>query len=256
MHKGIIFDIKEFSINDGPGVRTTVFMKGCPLSCMWCHNPEGISPSPQKNFQTKKMVGREWTVEELVAHLQKYDDFFKEYGGGITFSGGEPTMQADFILECLKEMAGTHTLLDTSGFCAEDIFANLAEKFDAFYFDLKLADEEMHKKYTGVSNVKILNNLRYLVESQKQITIRIPMIPHITDTSENLNGLCKIITQICPQTAVVIHLLPYNTVAGGKYPVYGMVYPLREGYRSNNIVSIKNFQEVMEENGYKVINYV
>ena len=256
MHKGIIFDIKEFSINDGPGIRTTVFMKGCPLKCMWCHNPEGISSKPQKNYQTNLFVGKSWTSEELVSHLKKYNDFFKEFGGGITFSGGEPTLQADFIFECLDQMPDIHILLDTSGYCDENVFSRLAEKIDAFYFDLKLADEENHIKYTGVSNRIILNNLQYLMKVRKQTTIRMPMIPHITDTDNNLHGLAQLIEQICPQNAIEIHLLPYNTVAGGKYPVYHMTYPLHDGYRNNNLASIYKFQDAMKSKGYRVTNYV
>lgn len=256
MLKGIIFDIKEFSINDGPGVRTTIFMKGCPLKCVWCHNPEGISPNPQKNLQTQRVVGKEWTVDELVSYLSRYNDFFNTFGGGITFSGGEPTRQADFILECLKSMPNVCSLLDTSGYCEEKKFAELAEQVDLFYFDLKLADETEHIKYTGVSNKRIINNLRYLMKLKKNTTIRIPMIPHITDTEGNLAGLREIIYSECEPLDIEVHLLPYNTVAGGKYPVYGMVYPLQNSYSSNNIAAITNFQEALEKQGYKVINYV
>lgn len=256
MLKGTIFDIKEFSINDGPGVRTTVFMKGCPLSCKWCHNPEGMSPIPQYNIQTKRKVGKEWTSDELTAYLKKYNDFFRMYGGGITFSGGEPTMQAKFILECLQKMPDIHIVLDTLGYCDEPLFAELSEQIDLFYFDLKLADENLHLQYTGVSNKKILNNLKWLMESQKKTTIRIPMIPHITDTEDNLHGLYNIIINECSKADLEIHLLPYNTVAGGKYPIYQMKYPLSNSYCKNNTASILNFQKSLEQNGFQIINYI
>lgn len=256
MLKGTIFDIKEFSINDGPGVRITVFMKGCPLRCMWCHNPEGISHLPQKNLQTQRIVGKEWTVEELVSYLGRYGAFFKEYGGGITFSGGEPTMQSEFILECLKNMPEIHTVLDTSGYCKEETFAELSEQFDLFYFDLKLADEAEHIRYTGVSNKTIIHNLEFLMDRKKSVTIRMPMIPHITDTEHNLKALSEIIFAKCSPVNIDIHLLPYNTVAGGKYPVYGMEYPLQNGYCTNNNDAILEFQHLMQKKGYKVMNYV
>lgn len=211
---------------------------------------------PQRNFQTQQMVGKEWTSDELVNYLKKFNDFFQIYGGGITFSGGEPTMQAEFILECLQKMPGVHTVLDTSGYCEESLFAKLSKQIDVFYFDLKLADEEKHLQYTGVSNKRILNNLKWLMNARKKVTIRIPMIPHITDTEDNLHGLFDIIVNECPNVNLEIHLLPYNTVAGGKYPIYQMKYPLSNSYCKNNTASILNFQKTLEENGYQVTNYV
>lgn len=255
MDKGIIFDIKEFSINDGPGVRITVFFKGCPLRCKWCHNPEGINIEPQYNNQTKKLVGVEWEVTQLVEHLLSYSDFFSNFSGGITFSGGEPTMQADFLISCAKQLNGIHKLLDTSGYCNEEKFAEIAQYFDMFYFDLKLANEKEHEIYTGVSNRKIVNNLKYLIREKKNIVIRMPMIPNITDTKTNLSAAANLLIRECCSKPV-IHLLPYNSLAGGKYPVYGMQYPLVKGYRKNNIKNIVEFSNIMKQHGFAVINYV
>lgn len=255
MVRGTIFDIKEFSINDGPGVRITVFMKGCPLRCMWCHNPEGISLLPQYNYQTGQRVGKEWTVNELVDYLLGYESFFQEFGGGVTFSGGEPTMQAGFLIACARKMPHIHKLLDTSGYCDVNEFSSLAGFFDAFYFDLKLAKEEAHLKYTGRSNSCIIQNLKNLIKMKKEVTIRIPLIPYITDTNENLEEIFGLITTICPLNTT-IHLLPYNGLAGGKYPVYGMKYPLVSGYKKNLVENINKFACDMQRRGYEIENYV
>lgn len=123
MTTGLIFDIKEFAINDGPGIRLTVFMKGCPLRCAWCHNPEGISPQPQHNRKTGCMVGKEYTVEELTRRICKFRDVFDLSGGGVTFSGGEPTRQSEFVEACALRLNGIHKTLDTSGFVRPQLFA-------------------------------------------------------------------------------------------------------------------------------------
>ncbi len=254
MDKGIIFDLKEFSIHDGPGMRVTVFMKGCPLRCKWCHNPEGISPLPQYNNQTKRQVGREWTLDELVRRVNSYRIYFKEEGG-ITFSGGEPCMQSEFLLEFVKRCPDIHTLLDTSGYCEPEKFAMLAEWFNIIYFDLKLIDDSAHRKYTGVSNKTILKNLNYLMKTQKRTILRMPMIPGITDTCQNLNEARELIIREC-RSDTEIHLLPYNKLAGGKYPVYGMEYALKDWYTQNNTDNIESFIRELSGRGYQIKNYV
>ena len=256
MLRGKIFDIKEFSINDGPGVRVTVFMKGCPLRCLWCHNPEGISKEPVFNNHTKQYVGKEWTVDEMVNRLRSYEQFFREFDGGVTFSGGEPSAQAEFLYECAVRMPYIHKVLDTSGYCDTNWFLKLSEVFELFYFDLKLVEEEEHVNYTGVSNRKILGNLELLMEKKKRTVIRMPMIPDITDTKSNLEQAVDLIRCLCPKEQIEIHLLPYNEFAGGKYPVYGMIYPLKETYRRNNRKAVKDFEKKMRTIDYTVRNYV
>lgn len=256
MNKGIIFDIKEFSVNDGPGGRVTVFFKGCPLRCMWCHNPEGLSVKKQYNSQTKKLVGVQWSVEELVLYMDKYKKYFEAMNGGITFSGGEPTYQYEFLKECAKQLQDYHLLLDTSGYCEVEKFENLAKLFDMFYFDLKIANREEHIKYTGVSNDRIIENLEILNKMRKQVVIRIPMIPQITDTEENLIGIGRLIMKCCQIENTKIHLLPYNKLAGGKYPIYNMVYPLLNSFTENNKKSIRSFYNNMEEKGFKISSYI
>lgn len=254
MSKGIIFDIKEFSIHDGPGPRITVFMKGCPLRCLWCHNPEGISSLPQPNMQNGQVVGEEWSAAELVERIMRYKDYFDAFGGGVTFSGGEPTLQAAFLIACAEKLNGIHKLLDTSGYCARKIFAEVARRFDAFYYDIKFADTALHQQYTGVTNEDIIANLRFLMDIRADVTLRMPMIPGITDTESALSSAAELIGNLCP-SGTPIHLLPYNALAEGKYSVYGMEYPLHSGYRQNHISKINDFQAEMSMRGYRVTNY-
>jgi len=251
---GVVFDIREFTVHDGPGVRVTVFMKGCPLRCEWCHNPEGISFLPQKNLITEKIVGTEYTVEELVFILNKYRSFFSNSEGGVTFSGGEATAQGEFLYECCKSLKGVHRCLDTSGFCDIDLFKKILSEIDLVYFDLKLADSVLHKKYTGKSNDLILENLRTVCKLKKNYNIRIPLIPGITDTEENFKGVRNILLGLDfrPQS---IDLLPYNSLAGAKYEQYGMKYPLKNGFTKNNMEHIKNFMNYMKYEDFRVDLY-
>lgn len=221
---GIIFDIKEFSLHDGPGPRTTVFLKGCPLRCKWCHNPEGLESKPQlmirHNLCTNcglckipcqhsdcekfsrclhscpngliSVSGREFTSDELVDVLLKNIDFYKMNGGGITFSGGEPLMQSDFLLEVLSRLP-CHIAIQTSGYASKEVFCKVVDAVDFVMMDIKLADRELHKKYTGVYNDLILENFEYLRNCGKDYVIRTPLIPGICDTPENLKQIKEII---------------------------------------------------------------
>lgn len=250
---GIIFDIKEFAINDGPGIRLTVFMKGCPLRCEWCHNPEGLVVSPQMNFKTKKMVGEEWSVDKLVKKIRKFKDAFDFNGGGVTFSGGEPSLQADFVFNVAYLLPDIHKNLDTSGYCDTETFKKLISVFDLVYFDLKLIDNQEHKKYTEVSNEQILENLKVLDESMKPYHIRIPLIPNITDLESNLNAIKDIILSL-KNKPLRVDTLPYNICAGGKYPNYQMEYPLKSlENQNNNIEAINKFKKELKQNNINII---
>lgn len=253
--KGTVFSIEEFSVYDGPGIRTTVFLKGCPLRCGWCHNPEGqentceIVRSPngcimcgkcEKYAQvlggrikyTKasidncpvnllRVCGEEYESDALCKKLIKNERILKN-GGGITFSGGEPFAQSSFLFECLSHLKGKlHTAIQTSGYCTQNIFEQALVLSDYFLFDLKLFDEQAHIKYTGVSNSDILKNFSLLAESSKSFTVRIPLIPTITDTEENILGIAKLLHSHKVQYA---ELLPYNKMAGGKYAMLGRKY--------------------------------
>lgn len=253
MKQGLIFDIKEFAINDGPGIRLTVFMKGCPLRCKWCHNPEGISFSPQYNSKTKKTVGKELTVDKLVQKIRTFKDVYDLSGGGVTFSGGEPTWQPDFLCQVACLLPDIHKTLDTCGYCDSETFKKLINLFDLIYFDLKLINNEEHKKYTEVSNEQILENLKILSETQIPYHIRIPLIPTVTDTQDNLNAIRDIILSLHnkPQR---VDPLPYNICAGGKYPNYFMEYPLKELEKSsNNISNIEKFKNELRKNNINTI---
>lgn len=252
MNKGTIFDIKEFAINDGPGIRVTVFMKGCPLRCLWCHNPEGISPSPQLNRKTNKLTGKEVTVTGLVNKLNKYKDVFELSSGGVTFSGGEPTLQSDFIYDTALRLSNVHKTLDTSGYCDSEVFKNLLSVFNLVYFDLKLIDEKKHHLFTGVSNSLILNNLRLLDESCVPYHIRIPLIPEITDTKENLNDILNLILSL-KNKPLRVDPLPYNILAGGKYENYGLEYKLKNSCNQNNLENIDHFKSELLKYGINIM---
>lgn len=252
MNKGIIFDIKEFAINDGPGIRLTVFMKGCPLRCKWCHNPEGLSCDKQKNLKTNKIVGQEWTAKDLANKIIKFKDVFELSGGGVTFSGGEPTLQADFIKDVCLLIPDIHKNLDTSGYCDSEVFKKLIRIFNLIYFDLKLIDDKLHKEYTNVSNKTILDNLKLLDESGIPYHIRIPLIPEITDTTNNLNEIQNIILGL-ENKPLRVDPLPYNILAGGKYEAYDMEFKLKDLKKGNNIQNIERFKQNLILHNIKVI---
>lgn len=250
---GIIFDIKEMAVHDGPGLRTTVFFKGCPLHCRWCHNPEGISKNPQLMFKKARckncglckikcshpecepfgrclhacpdnllsVAGRKTDAKELAAELKKSAEPLEDDFGGFTFSGGEPLFQPDFLLELIDNLEGYHLCIETSGFADSEIFKKVIEKLDFIIMDLKLADNEAHKKYTGAGNNIILKNFEILQKSGKPHLIRTPLIPGITDTPENLAKLKAIIGSDKWEQ------LPYNTMTGAKYQMLGIDYELK-----------------------------
>lgn len=236
---GIIFDIKRFAVHDGPGIRTTVFMKGCPLSCRWCHNPESRSADictvpktvrlGDKTFAEDEIVGREMTVEEVMKELRKEQIFMEESGGGVTFSGGEPLQQANFLLEMLTACKSEkmHTTVDTTGFSNWKTLDKVAQLTDLFLYDLKLIDDNLHKSYAGVSNTLILENLEQLLAREKNIRIRIPMIPGITFTKENIQQMLDYLSGLkFPIEGV--DLLPYHNTASHKYERFGIENKLGE----------------------------
>ncbi len=230
---GIIFDIKRFAVHDGPGIRTTVFLKGCPLSCSWCHNPESMSsiictvPKTvrigDKTFTEDETVGRKMTVEDVMKELRKEQIFMEESGGGVTFSGGEPLFQHRFLSEMLAACHAErmHTAVDTCGFANWEALEKVAGDTDLFLYDLKLLDDDMHKAYTGVSNKLILENLPRLLAMGKKVRIRIPMIPGITFTEENINQTFAYLSNLkFPVEGV--DLLPYHNTAAHKYERFGI----------------------------------
>jgi pyruvate formate lyase activating enzyme len=232
MPSGTVFDIKKFAIHDGPGIRTTVFLKGCPLDCWWCHNPEGRRSDPELMPGAGKddgpvAVGTVMTVAQVMAEIEKDGLFYDESGGGVTFSGGEPLLQPDFIaalVSCCRGQ-GIHTALDTTGYAAPEIVSQMAPLVDLFLYDLKIMDENRHQTYTGVSNADILKNLRYLANTGRKVTIRFPMIPGINDTPENLNQMMAFLNDL---NLKQIDLLPYHRLHQTKYHRLGFTDRLKD----------------------------
>jgi len=227
--KGLVFSIKRYSVHDGPGIRVTVFMKGCPLSCWWCHNPEGISPEPEevveikrigaKKFSVKKVAGEYYEPDDIVRLLERDRIFIERSGGGVTFSGGEPMMQPDFLIETLKKCSreGFHTAIDTSGFFPSELIGKVLPYTSIFLFDLKHMDPGKHEKFTGVTNALILENLRLLLNSDAEILLRIPVIPGINDDEQHLSELRNYIDKFNTGRIKMINLLPYHKTGASKY---------------------------------------
>ncbi len=198
--KGIVFDIQRFALHDGPGIRTTIFLKGCFLRCEWCHNPESFILQPQiqniiiKGEKIRKIVGEERELEELITEVIKDRDYFEESGGGVTISGGEPMFQFEFtkaLLQALKK-ENIHTCLDTSGFAKWELFEEIIPFVDLFHYDYKIENSEKHKKYTGQSNEIIIENLHKLCKREHNLILRCPIIPGVNDNEEHSLAIAKI----------------------------------------------------------------
>lgn len=245
---GTVFSIEEFSVFDGPGIRTSVFLKGCPLRCTWCHNPEGqrreseIVRSPNgciecgtclrlsqeqdgRRVLSEESIkkcpmhlirksGEEYEVEQLTRKLLKNRPILQN-GGGVTFSGGEPLLQHEFVLACIARLKGElHTALQTCGFTSPEIFSRALSLADFFLYDLKLIDDGLHRRFTGVTNRPILQNYRALAASGVDFVTRVPLIPGVVDTEENLSAIAGLMRECGVD---YVELLPYNKMAGGKY---------------------------------------
>jgi pyruvate formate lyase activating enzyme len=236
MLSGVIFDIREFTVHDGPGLRTTIFLKGCPLRCAWCHNPEGMSPEPEmmRSPAGERLVGQRYTSKVLAEILNRQAEILRNGEGGVTFSGGEALMQAEFVAETIDQLAGIHVLLDTSGFASESAFRLVVPRCDMVYYDLKLVDAEQHRKYTGADNGLILRNLKILSELDVPFVIRVPLVPGVTDTDENLSAIATVSQNL--RGLRQVDLLPYNKAAGGKYASVGKTFsPPYDENRALNI---------------------
>ena len=287
MKKGIIFDIKRYAIHDGPGIRTTVFFKGCPMRCLWCHNPEGLVPEPELAFiktrclqdcnecvescargalsrqdqdismdrekcdlcgdcvqvcptEALEIVGRWMSVEEVMREIEKDMIFYDDSKGGVTFSGGEPLLQPEFLNALLEECKkkGIHTSLDTSGYATLENLVRIKDKVDLFLYDIKMIDDEKHKKTTGVSNKSILDNLRKLSEKGNKIAVRIPVIPEINNADEDISKIAEFITTL--EKIKEICLLSYHNIGRHKYE------------KLNRPFMMKKTEPLSEENKEKI----
>ncbi len=227
MSAGLIFDLQKFAIHDGPGIRTTVFMKGCPLNCWWCHNPEGLRCEPEKiEIKNRRLreefFGQEVSTVELMTEIKKDIIFYEQSNGGVTFSGGEPMNQIEFLDEMLRlcKKNGISTAVDTSGYVPFDYFEKIYDLVDLFLYDLKIMENNLHQKYTGVSNKLILDNLIKLADRGNKIIIRIPIIPYITDSRENLDDIADFLAPL--ENITDICLLPYNKLGEDKRERFGL----------------------------------
>ena len=249
--KATIFDIERNSYVDGPGIRTTVFFKGCNLRCAWCHNPESQSGIPQMLFYQNKCIGcgkckekcpsalenctlcgkctvycpadardicgKAYGITEVLTEILKDKTLYETSGGGVTFSGGECMLQIDFLEELLKECKsnGINTAVDTAGHVPFESFQRILPYTDVFLYDVKCYGSEKHKRYTGVGNELILENLRKLLTTQKRIWIRIPIIPDVNDTEEEMQSIRQFLDN-CGHPEK-IELLPYHAMGEHKY---------------------------------------
>jgi len=274
--KGTVFDIKEFAVHDGPGIRTTVFMKGCPLRCSWCHNPEGLSPKPQLMVSTaactdcgkcrtvcenvgkctacgrcvpycpgglRRIAGYELTPDELAAKLKKSAVF---EDGGVTFSGGEPMLQWKFVKATCGLIPDIHKAIETSGFCSDAYFAEMMDIMDFIMMDIKHADPGEHKRWTGVDNSAILRHLEMLKAGATPFVIRIPLIPGVNDSSGNIAAVAEMLAGA--RNLVRVELLPYHQTAGAKYSMAGMEYA--PGFDTGR--AVERHGEIFENRGIKV----
>ncbi len=211
-NSGYIGSVKKYAIHDGPGIRTTVFFKGCPLNCWWCHNPECQtlpSDGGELSFQTD--------LEAVMKDVKKDIIFFDQSGGGVTFSGGEPLFQIDFLCALLDacKASGIHTAVDTCGYAKYQCFEKIFGHVDLFLYDLKIINDDEHVKYTGISNKLIHDNLIMLSQNQQNIRIRIPLIPSVTDTELNLTDIARVISNL--DSIKTVDILPYNQLGISKY---------------------------------------
>ena len=271
MRTGLIFDIQKYCIHDGPGIRTTVFFKGCPLSCLWCHNPESqgraafvhydrarclgcgscVRACPEEALrlggdgvvldgercrgrgecaavcpaEARRRIGRRATVAELVAEIEKDRLYYEESGGGVTFSGGEPLLQWQFLLEVLGACGerDVHRTVDTSGFAAPGVVLRVAERTDLFLYDLKLMDPRVHRRVTGVPLDPILGNLARLLSAGARVRIRIPLVPGIT-SDDSIERTADVLGTLPAVDGV--NLLPFHGSAREKHRKFGMPWRL------------------------------
>ena len=225
---GRVFEIREFTLHDGPGVRTTVFFKGCPLRCAWCHNPEGQSfgiETMSRKDGGKAVCGRDWTARGLADELLRNADIMEQSGGGVTLSGGEPLAQAEFLLELiplLKEK-GVHVAIETSGYAPFETYRSVVSQMDFAYQDVKCLDPGLFRRLTGGDLGVVLANIAWLRESGVPFAFRVPCIPGIGDPAEARAAFAAF------ADGAKIEFLPYNPAAGSKYTMLGRRY-LMDGF--------------------------
>lgn len=285
---GVVFDIMRFCIHDGPGIRTTVFFKGCPLRCWWCHNPEGISLKPEmfvrperciscgrcgsvckigqdrdectfcgdcvKECHTgaREIVGQTMTVAQVIEQVEKDVIFYDESGGGVTFSGGEPFLQPDFLEAILKRCRELEirTAVETSGYVRPEIMKRIAPLVDLFLYDVKQMDDEAHREATGVSNGLILSNLAELCAGHSKVEIRFPVIPGVNDNEDNVAAIAELASSL---EVTGVHLLRYHNAGSEKYRSLDRTYTLTD-LEPPSDEKMAGIRSAFESAGVKVLN--
>lgn len=294
--RGIVFNIQRFSLYDGPGLRTTVFLKGCPLRCPWCHNPESQSPLPEIMYWKSRCLGcgacaalcpagalrlvdgrvvptgercmscgecvercpagargvsgRSITSEEALSEILKDNVFYDQSGGGVTFSGGEPLAQPEFLESTMRlcKEAGLMTAVDTCGFAPWEVIERIIPFSDLFLYDVKHMDDAVHRKLVGVSNEFILENLRRLAATGKEVTARLPVIPGANDESVNIRKTGEFLSSVGVSRITV---LPYHDMGREKYERLGRNYTM-EGLPEPSGQVIERVTDVLRSFGLRV----
>ena len=270
---GTVFNIQRYSVNDGPGIRTCVFMKGCPLDCLWCHNPESKSSKPELSYAERKcigcrkceavcpkschsfangmhhidrsscigcgscveacsgaleLIGKRRSAGDVLAEACRDKPFYETSGGGITFTGGEPLAQPDFLLQMLRlsKEEGIHVCIETCGFVRREILEQAMQYIDLFLFDCKETDAEKHKAFTGTDPKLIWDNLAFLAENGKQIVLRCPIVPGYNDTAAHFSGIAELANRYA--SVVRIDVEPYHPLGKTKAGQIGREYVLKD----------------------------
>lgn len=271
---GRIFNIQRFSTEDGPGIRTTVFLKGCPLTCLWCANPESQQTRRQLAHndalcdqcgrcltacskqaieltatgirvnrdlcdncgdcvkvcgpRALRMIGDDKTVDEVVEEVLRDRLYYRSSQGGVTCSGGEPLMQAPFVAALFERCQdeGLHTTLDTTGHGSARALTAVLEHTDLVLFDLKVMDDALHRQTTGITNRQVLRNARLVSDSPAQMIVRVPLIPGVSDTDENVTAIARFVRELRP--GIVVNVLPYHRFGMNKYAMLDRAYPMND----------------------------
>jgi pyruvate formate lyase activating enzyme len=298
---GNMIDIKKFTVHDGPGIRSTVFLKGCPLRCVWCHNPEGIDSKINLWYFEKKCIGCHRCVaacknhalavgsgnphiiidreectnagfcveacpttalcfdgktvshQEVVEALIEDKPFYDKSGGGITLSGGDPLLQYEFSLEILKDCKKhkIHTAIETCMYAKEEIFEKFLDYVDLFIVDLKIFNSILHKEYTGVENELIKSNFEFLASKREHILVRIPLIPGITATKENIGGIAAFVHGV--NSRIPIELMNFNPLGENKYRLMGKTHGLLHGMKPLPEAELDELYQTIIDKGVEII---